>query len=44
MYDLPSSETISKVVVDEGVIKGENAPMLIYDGGDQAKAVTEEQS
>jgi len=44
MYDLPSSETISKVVVDEGVIKGENAPMLIYDGVDQAKAVTEEQS
>ena len=42
MYDLPSSETISKVVVDEGVIKGENEPMLIYDGGDQAKAVPEE--
>jgi len=38
MYDLPSSETISKVVVDEGVINGESEPMLIYEGGDQAKA------
>ena len=42
MYDLPSSETISKVVVDEGVINGESEPMLIYEGGDQAKAVPKE--
>ena len=42
MYDLPSSETISKVVIDEGVITGESEPMLIYEGGEQAKAAPEE--
>ena len=42
MYDLPSIETISKVVIDEGVIKEENEPMLIYDGGEKAKAAPEE--
>jgi ATP-dependent Clp protease ATP-binding subunit ClpX len=30
MFDLPSIDNISKVVVDENVIKGENAPILIY--------------
>ena len=42
MYDLPSSDTISKVVIDEGVIKGESEPMLLYEGGDQAKVAPEE--
>ena len=42
MYDLPSSDTISKVVIDEGVITGENEPMLIYEGGEQAKAAPED--
>ena len=30
MYELPSLENLSKVVVDEGVIKGETPPILIY--------------
>ncbi|PCS21650.1 ATP-dependent protease ATP-binding subunit ClpX [Candidatus Enterovibrio escicola] len=30
MYDLPSSKDITKVVIDESVIKGESDPMLIY--------------
>ncbi len=30
MYDLPSSEGVAKVVVDESVIEGENEPMLVY--------------
>jgi len=30
MFDLPTMKNVSKVVVDEGVIKGENAPILIY--------------
>ncbi|MDE0177444.1 MAG: ATP-dependent Clp protease ATP-binding subunit ClpX, partial [Gammaproteobacteria bacterium] len=30
MYDLPSSEGVAKVVVDESVIEGENDPMLVY--------------
>ena len=31
MYDLPSKPDVSKVVVDEAVIKGETEPYLIYD-------------
>ena len=32
MYDLPSMENVSKVVVDASVINGENPPFIIYDG------------
>ena len=35
MFDLPSTENVSKVVIDENVVNGENAPILIYQ--DQAK-------
>ena len=31
MYDLPSSEDVAKVVVDESVIDGDNEPMLMYE-------------
>jgi ATP-dependent Clp protease ATP-binding subunit ClpX len=30
MYDLPSVANLSKVVVDDGVIKGETPPLMIY--------------
>jgi ATP-dependent Clp protease ATP-binding subunit ClpX len=30
MYELPSIQNLSKVVIDEGVIKGESDPILIY--------------
>ncbi len=30
MFDLPSEDNVSKVVVDESVINGENSPILIY--------------
>jgi len=30
MYDLPSLKGVSKVVIDEGLIKGESQPLLIY--------------
>jgi len=30
MYELPSIENLSKVVIDEGVINEESAPILIY--------------
>ena len=36
MYQLPSTENVSKVVVDETVIQGESQPILIYDSGEQA--------
>jgi len=32
MYDLPSMESVSKVVIDEAVINGESKPLMIYDG------------
>lgn len=30
MYDIPSIENLSKVVIDEGVISGDNPPIMIY--------------
>ncbi|PPD56334.1 MAG: ATP-dependent Clp protease ATP-binding subunit ClpX [Methylotenera sp.] len=30
MYDLPSIENLSKVVIDEGTIKGESQPLMIF--------------
>ncbi len=38
MYDLPSMENVSKVVVDETVVKGESQPYMIYEGGEQRAA------
>jgi len=38
MYDLPSMENVSKVVVDEAVVKGESQPYMIYEGGEQRAA------
>jgi len=31
MFDLPSLDNVTKVVVDESVINGENTPILIYE-------------
>ena len=39
MYDLPSQQDVVKVVVDEGVIKGESQPLLIY-GNTERQAVS----
>lgn len=36
MYELPSENGVSKVVVDETVVKGESAPIRIYDSGQEA--------
>ncbi len=39
MYELPSSENITKVVIDESVINGEAKPYLIYENsGDKQRA------
>ncbi|GAB6040003.1 ATP-dependent Clp protease ATP-binding subunit ClpX [Endothiovibrio diazotrophicus] len=32
MYDLPSMDDVSKVVVDEAVIRGDNKPYILYEG------------
>jgi ATP-dependent Clp protease ATP-binding subunit ClpX len=31
MYELPSAENISKVVVDESVVRGESEPFIVYE-------------
>ena len=41
MYDLPSMTDVSKVVIDETVIKGESKPILIYDNSADKKAASE---
>ncbi|MCZ6641744.1 MAG: ATP-dependent Clp protease ATP-binding subunit ClpX [Gammaproteobacteria bacterium] len=38
MFDLPSSESVSKVVIDESVINGDSQPMLMYENVDKAQA------
>ncbi len=40
MYDLPSLDNVSKVVVDEAVIAGETSPYIIYDGGEKQLAAS----
>ncbi|USD23028.1 ATP-dependent Clp protease ATP-binding subunit ClpX [Microbulbifer variabilis] len=43
MYDIPSSDDVAKVVIDEAVIKGESAPLLVYESESQPqKAAPEE--
>jgi ATP-dependent Clp protease ATP-binding subunit ClpX len=37
MYDLPSLHDVGKVVVDASVVKGENPPFIIYEGGEQPR-------
>ncbi len=39
MYDLPSEQSVSKVVVDESVVKGEATPYLIYENTEPKVAV-----
>ncbi len=38
MFDLPSTDNVSKVVIDESVIKGENLPILMYEDQTPDKA------
>ena len=39
MYDLPSNDDVTKIVIDEAVINGDAQPYLIYEGGDLKTAV-----
>ena len=38
MFDLPSTDNVAKVVVDENVISGENSPILIYQDAETSEA------
>jgi len=41
MYDLPSTEDVAKVVVDEAVINGESEPYLMYESSRKQRAGAE---
>jgi ATP-dependent Clp protease ATP-binding subunit ClpX len=41
MYDLPSQDNVSKVVVDGSVIRGESDPLVMYENADRPKAASE---
>lgn len=38
MYSIPSSENVSKVVIDATVIQGESDPIMVYENTEQQKA------
>ncbi|BDM65048.1 ATP-dependent Clp protease ATP-binding subunit ClpX [Shewanella sp. NFH-SH190041] len=38
MYDLPSSQGVVKAVIDESVVKGESAPLLMYENNESQAA------
>ncbi len=39
MYDIPSAQDVSKVVIDADVVSGDSKPLLVHDGGEQAPRV-----
>ena len=41
MYDLPSLEGVTKVVIDEGAINGESEPLLLYEDQEKSAAATD---
>ena len=41
MYELPSQNDVSKVVIDASVVAGDNQPLLVYEGGDK-KQISQE--
>ena len=42
MYRIPSEENVSKVIVDESVIKGESEPLLVYENFESPKVAAED--
>jgi ATP-dependent Clp protease ATP-binding subunit ClpX len=43
MYELPSLEGVSKVVIDEAVVEGGNEPYLVYEGGEPQRLTKEKE-
>ncbi len=41
MYDLPSTDGVTKVVIDAGVISGESKPLMIYEGRELPRAASD---
>lgn len=42
MYNIPSRDDVSKVVIDESVIKGDSEPLLVYQKSEPAKVAATE--
>jgi len=40
MYDLPSMQNVSKVVVDEAVVRGEAKPFIVYENNDAKREIS----
>jgi len=41
MYDVPSMEGVSKVVIDEAVIEGDSEPLMIYENNGHKKVLSD---
>lgn len=41
MYDLPSMDDVSKVVIDGAVVAGESDPFIVYEGGDRQRVASD---
>jgi len=41
MYDLPSQEGLSKVILDEDVIENDSKPLLMFEGNEQSKVASD---
>ncbi len=41
MYDLPSMDNVSKVVIDAGVISGDSKPLMIYESTEMPKVAAD---
>ena len=39
MYDLPSMQNVSKVVIDEAVVRGESKPFIVYENVETRREV-----
>ena len=43
MYNIPSRSDVSKVVIDESVIRGDSEPLLVYQNHEPQKAAAPEE-
>jgi ATP-dependent Clp protease ATP-binding subunit ClpX len=41
MYDIPSEDSVTKVIIDENVINGTSEPLLVHENSEQPKALPE---
>ncbi len=43
MYNIPSQDNVSKVVIDESVIRGDSEPLLVYQSAEPARIASTEE-